>query len=234
MSEDLKARYRRIFGRGEGTDRIQFFSDAVFAIAMTLLVLEIRLPEGAEDDLGAALLELWPFYLAYVLSFAITALNWVTHHRKFRYIRRFDEGLIRINLLLLLVVAFVPFPTSVMAEHGDQTAAIVLYASTVAALSLIQLWIWVHAYRAGLMEKDVDREVFLYVCLNLVPAPLVFLVSIPLAIAAPGWTPFFWILIWPVSALLSAIFVPRITRGRASPTSAPTPAPARRSRGSAS
>lgn len=230
MSEDLRARYRRIFGRGEGTDRIQFFSDAVFAIAMTLLVLEIRLPEGAEDDLGAALLELWPFYLAYVLSFAITALNWVTHHRKFRYIRRFDEGLIRINLLLLLVVAFVPFPTSVMAEHGDQTAAIVLYASTVAALSLIQLWIWVHAYRAGLMEKDVDREVFLYVCLNLVPAPLVFLVSIPLAIAVPGWTPFFWILIWPVSALLSAIFVPRITRGRASPT----PAPARRSRGSAS
>lgn len=230
MSEDLKARYRRIFGRGEGTDRIQFFSDAVFAIAMTLLVLEIRLPEGAEDDLGAALLELWPFYLAYVLSFAITALNWVTHHRKFRYIRRFDEGLIRINLLLLLVVAFVPFPTSVMAEHGDQTAAIVLYAGTVAALSLIQLWIWVHAYRAGLMEKDVDREVFLYVCLNLVPAPLVFLVSIPLAIAVPGWTPFFWILIWPVSALLSAIFVPRITRGRASPT----PAPARRSRGSAS
>lgn len=234
MSEDLKARYRRIFGRGEGTDRIQFFSDAVFAIAMTLLVLEIRLPEGAEDDLGAALLELWPFYLAYVLSFAITALNWVTHHRKFRYIRRFDEGLIRINLLLLLVVAFVPFPTSVMAEHGDQTAAIVLYASTVAALSLIQLWIWVHAYRAGLMEKDVDREVFLYVCLNLVPAPLVFLVSIPLAIAVPGWTPFFWILIWPVSALLSAIFVPRITRGRASPAPAPTPAPARRSRGSAS
>jgi uncharacterized membrane protein len=230
MSEDLRARYRRIFGRGEGTDRIQFFSDAVFAIAMTLLVLEIRLPAGADDDLGTALLELWPYYLAYVLSFGITALNWVTHHRKFRFITRYDSALIRINLLLLLVVAFVPFPTSVMAEHGDQAAAIVLYAGTVAALSLIQLWIWVHAYRAGLMEKEVDREIFLYVCLNLVPAPLVFLVSIPFAFAVPEWTPFFWIVIWPVSVIMSAIFVPRITRGSGSST----PAPARRSRGSAS
>lgn len=233
MAEDVKSRYDRVFGRGEGTDRIQFFSDAVFAIAMTLLVLEIRLPENAEDDLTGALLELWPFYLAYVLSFVITALNWVTHHRKFRYITRFDNRLIRINLLLLLIVAFVPFPTSVMAEHGDQTAAIVLYAATVAALSLVQLWIWVHAYRHGLMEKDIDRGLYLYVCLNLVPAPLVFLVSIPLAIVIPNWTPFFWILIWPVSAIVTAIFVPRIQRVPVDGKPA-TPAPARRSRGSAS
>lgn len=230
MAEDLKSRYQRVFGRGEGTDRIQFFSDAVFAIAMTLLVLEIRLPENADDDLTGALLELWPFYLAYVLSFVITALNWVTHHRKFRYITRFDNRLIRINLLLLLIVAFVPFPTSVMAEHGNQTAAIVLYAGTVASLSLVQLWIWVHAYRHGLMEKDVDHQLYLYVVMSLIPAPLVFLVSIPLAILLPDWTPFFWILIWPVGAVISAIFTPRITRGSAEAT----PAPARRSRGSAS
>jgi TMEM175 potassium channel family protein len=222
MAEDLRGRYQRVFGRGEGTDRIQFFSDAVFAIAMTLLVLEIRLPENADDDLTGALLDLWPFYLAYVLSFVITALNWVTHHRKFRYITRFDGPLIRINLLLLLIVAFVPFPTSVMAEHGDQTAAIVLYAGTVASLSLVQLWIWVHAYRAGLMEKDVDRELYLYVVMSLIPAPLVFLVSIPLAIAWPDWTPFFWILIWPVGVIVSAIFTPRISRSaaRRSPDSA--------------
>lgn len=228
MAEDLKTRYRRVFGRGEGTDRIQFFSDAVFAIAMTLLVLEIRLPENADDDLLGALLELWPFYFAYVLSFAIIALNWVTHHRKFRYIPRFDDRLIVINLLLLLVVAFVPFPTSVMAEHGDQTPAIVLYAATVASLSLIQLWIWVHAYRHGLMEKDVDRGLYLYVVMNLIPAPLVFLVSIPLAILVERWTPFFWILMWPVGVIVSKIATPRIERLGA------TPAPARRSRDSAS
>lgn len=212
MTERLKDRYERVFRRGEGTDRIQFFSDAVFAIAMTLLVLEIRLPENAEDDLTAALLDLWPYYLAYVLSFVITALNWVTHHRKFRFIIRFDNRLITINLLLLLIVAFVPFPTSVMAEHGDQTAAIVLYAATVASLSLVQLWIWVHAYRNGLMGKEVDRGMYLYVVVNLIPAPLVFLVSIPFAIWWPSWTPFFWILIWPVGVVLSAILVPRISR----------------------
>jgi uncharacterized membrane protein len=233
MAERLRDRYDRLFGTGEGTDRIQFFSDAVFAIAMTLLVLEIRLPADADEHLTESLLELWPYYLAYVLSFVITAMNWVSHHRKFRYITRFDTRLIQLNLLLLLIVAFVPFPTSVMAEHGDQTAAIVLYASTVASLSLAQLAVWVHAYRHGLMEKEVDRAMYLYVVMNLIPAPLVFLISIPLAIFGPGWTPFFWILIWPVGVVLSRIVTPRIERATATAATS-TRAPARRSRGSAS
>jgi uncharacterized membrane protein len=227
MSEDLRARYRRVFGRGEGTDRIQFFSDAVFAIAMTLLVLEIRLPDDAEDHLGTALLELWPYYLAYVLSFVITALNWVTHHRKFRFIPRYDSALIRINLLLLLVVAFVPFPTSVMAEHGDQAAAIVLYAGTVAALSLIQLWIWVHAHRAGLMLPQVDDDIYRLVRRNLLPVPIVFLGSVPFAAIFGAWVSVGWFLLLPVSILFG-----RLPLGQR--RAATRRVPARRSRDSAS
>jgi uncharacterized membrane protein len=208
---DVRERYRRIFSRGEGTDRLQFFSDAVFAIAMTLLVLEIRLPEDAGDDLWPALVSLWPSFLAYMLSFAIIGLNWITHHRKFRFITRFDDGLLRINLVFLFAVTFLPFPTSVMAEHGDQTAAIVLYACAVSALSLLQLWIWVHAYRRGLMTEDVDEGVFRLVRRNLLPVPIVFLATIPVAFFAPAVAPFLWILIWPLSVLLSR--PPRRSRG---------------------
>jgi uncharacterized membrane protein len=202
---DARSRYRALFSRGEGTERVQFFSDAVFAIAMTLLVLEIRLPEGAEEDLGGALLVLWPSFFAYALSFAIIGLNWITHHRKFRYIVRWDNGLLRINLLFLFAVTFVPFPTSVMAEHGDETVAVVLYALAVSALSLLQLWIWVHSYRAGLMDEQVDEGVYRVVRRNLLPVPLVFLLSIPVALFAPLVATLSWILIWPVSVLIGRI-----------------------------
>jgi uncharacterized membrane protein len=202
---DVRERYRRMFSRGDGTERMQFFSDAVFAIAMTLLVLEIRLPEGADADLWSALASLWPSFLAYMLSFAIIGLNWITHHRKFRFIVRFDEGLLRINLVFLFAVTFLPFPTSVMAEHGDQTPAIVLYACAVSALSLLQLWIWVHAHRRGLMTDDVDEAVFRLVRRNLLPVPIVFLATIPVAFLVPVVAPFLWILIWPLSVLLSRL-----------------------------
>lgn len=225
---DVHERYRRIFSRGEGTERVQFFSDAVFAIAMTLLVLEIRLPEDAGEDLWGALASLWPSFFAYALSFAIIGLNWITHHRKFRYITSFDEGLLRINLFFLFAVTFVPFPTSVMAEHGDQTPAIVLYACSVSALSLLQLWIWVHAHRHGLMSDDVDPEVYRLVRRNLLPVPLVFLASVPVAFFAPAVAPWLWILIWPVSAVLSRI--PRRSRGSASSAGSPA-APDRPSTG---
>ncbi|MBN9606308.1 MAG: DUF1211 domain-containing protein [Actinomycetales bacterium] len=205
MTEDARSRYARLFGRVEGTDRIQFFSDAVFAIAMTLLVLEIQLPEDAGDDLGAALLEIWPSYLGYVLSFAIIGINWVTHHRKFLVIVRFDRGLVLLNLLFLMVVAWVPFPTSLMADRGNDAPAVVLYAATVAALSLLQLAIWVHSRRARLMSDVVDAGVYRLVAWALLPVPIVFLASVPFALVWPEWTPLSWILILPISRLFRAI-----------------------------
>jgi uncharacterized membrane protein len=225
--DDVRERYRRIFSRGEGTDRIQFFSDAVFAIAMTLLVLEIRLPESAGEDLAAALLSVLPSFLAYALSFAIIGLNWMTHHSKFRYIGSFDDALVRINLLFLFVVTFVPFPTAVIAEYGDQRLAVILYACSVASLSLLQLWIWVHAHRAGLMLPAVDDDIYRLVRRNLLPVPIVFLASVPFAAVFGAWVSVGWFLLLPVSILFGRL--PLRPRRGATP-----PAPARRSRDSAS
>ncbi|MEV1244377.1 TMEM175 family protein [Nonomuraea sp. NPDC049750] len=111
------------------TGRLEAFSDGVFAIAITLLVLEIRLPEGWEEDLGGALIGLWPSYLAYVVTFLLVGLVWMNHHRMFHFIYRTDGILLTLNVLLLMDVAFLPFPTHVLAEalrseHGTQMAAV--------------------------------------------------------------------------------------------------------------
>lgn len=201
---DVRERYVRLFRRGEGTDRLQFFSDAVFAIALTLLVLDIRLPEG-EGDLLTELLDLWPQYFGFALSFVIIALNWVSHHAKFRVIRRFDSRLVWLNFLVLLLVAWVPFPTSVLSEYGAETPAVVLYAASVAALSLAQLAVWVYAVRGGLAEPDVDAGMFRYVVLNILPTPTVFLLSIPIALLDAAWAMYSWFLLFPANWIFSAI-----------------------------
>lgn len=201
---DVGSRYARIFRRGEGTDRLQAFSDGVFAIALTLLVLDLQLPQDADGDLLGALLGLWPQFFAFVLSFVIIAINWHSHHAKFRAISQFDTRLIWLNFLVLFIVAFVPFPTSVLSEHPE-APAVVLYAATVAALSLAQLVLWLYAYRAGLVKPEVDAEISAYVVLHIIPTPIVFLGSIPIALfdaRAAMWT---WFALFPVSILLGRL-----------------------------
>jgi uncharacterized membrane protein len=223
--DDIRSRHRRLFGRGESTERLVFFSDAVFAIAMTLLVLDIRLPDlPADADVLPALGALWPKFFAYALSFVIIAINWTSHHRKFRVIVKYDDRLIWINMLLLLLIAFVPFPTSVLSYFTPQPAVVILYAATVAAISIVGAWLWAHAYRAGLMSPEVDAGMNRYVWRGFWPTPAVFIASIPIAVFQPVWAMFFWILIWPVSRVAdnAGLGLGRLSRkpARRSPDSA--------------
>jgi len=212
----VRERQQKLFGRGEGTDRIAFFSDAVFAIALTLLVLDIRLPEGlADGELWDALRELWPQFFAYVLTFAVLGINWITHHRKFRVMRRFDTGLIWINLAFLLFVALAPFPTSVLAEYGT-APAVVLYAGEVAMLSILQAALWVYAYRRGLLDDSVDAGLFRFTLVNVLVNPIVFLLTIPVALlASPVVAMLCWFLLWPAGAIATAVAARRIDRADA-------------------
>src|ERR1700704_2483033 len=113
------------------TARIEAFSDGVFAIAITLLILEIKVPHpSAGSSLAAELLRQWPSYFAFLLSFAFTGIMWINHHRMFTHIRKSNDVLLALNLLLLLGVTVVPFPTEVLAEHlggPGQKAAAILY-----------------------------------------------------------------------------------------------------------
>ena len=115
------------------TARIEAFSDGVFAIAVTLLILEVKIPAVGAPHLRVQLLQQWPQYVAFVLSFAFIGIMWINHHRLFNYIRHADNNLLVLNLVLLLGVTIVPFPTAVLATRlgtPDQRTAAMLYNGT--------------------------------------------------------------------------------------------------------
>jgi len=144
------------------TARIEAFSDGVFAIAITLLILEIRVPpQTAEGVLRDALLDLWPSYLAFLASFMTIGVMWLNHHRLFILINKKDDGLIALNLLLLLGITWLPFPTALLAEHllgphVDQQAAAVVYAGSFFAISVVFNVMWRYAVRVKIVNDDLN------------------------------------------------------------------------------
>jgi uncharacterized membrane protein len=145
------------------TSRLETFSDGVFAIAITLLILDVRVPH-VEHDLGRALLALWPNYVGYVVSFLTIGVLWINHHRMFRLIRRTDHVFLVLNTLFLMVVAFVPFPTAVVAEYirvpTERTVAAVAYGMTGIALAVMfnALWRYAAARDHHLLVEGLDRS----------------------------------------------------------------------------
>jgi uncharacterized membrane protein len=131
-----------------GTTRMETFSDGVFAIAATLLVLEISVGTAHRNDLGSALLHLWPSYLAYVTSFITIGIIWMNHNACVETIGRVDRTFLFLNLLLLMTVAFLPFPTRLVADYlqkpGEQSA-VYAYATTFVVMAIIyNIW-WRYA-----------------------------------------------------------------------------------------
>ena len=146
------------------TARIEAFSDGVFAIAITLLIIEVHVParEHAET-LGHELLRIWPSYLGYLTSFLTIGVMWINHHYVFELIDRVDRTMLLLNTLLLMLIAFVPFPTAVLAqfvETGGARAAAVLYGATLTltALTYFAWWRYASAGRR-LMAEQVPDEV---------------------------------------------------------------------------
>jgi len=181
-----------------GMERLLFFSDAVFAIAITLLALEIRLPavEGAlsNDELAQTLLALWPKYLSYVISFLVIGGFWIGHHRKFQLIQGYDGNLVMLNMILLMFVAFIPFPTAVISEYGNRTATI-FYALIIALTGLLSasLW-WYAAYHDHLIDPHLDPQRRRRQAWGPLLIPAVFLLSIGLAFINDDLAKFSWAL----------------------------------------
>jgi uncharacterized membrane protein len=146
------------------TGRLEAFSDGVFAIAITLLIIEV----GVRDEGGSLaqrLAEQWPSYVAFVVSFAVIGIIWLNHHHMFKSIRTADHGLFVLNLLLLMAVSFIPFPTKVMGDelHGtfaDQRTAALFYGATFVAVSFAfnALWLWA-AHGRRLIEPGTVQPI---------------------------------------------------------------------------
>jgi uncharacterized membrane protein len=130
----------------------------------------------------------------------VLASAWLDHHRKFSVIRRFDSRLQWLNLSLLFFIAILPMPTSFLSNYGSLLPwPPVLYALVTAAVYGILNAIWAHAWHAGLMDSRVDGSMYRYVFQNLVPVPVVFLASVPVAFASPAAAMYLWLLIIPAS-----------------------------------
>lgn len=147
------------------TGRIEAFSDGVFAIAITLLILTVKVPiavELGEGGLSAALLAQWPQYLAFVTSFATILAKWINHHRIFTYIQRSDHTLLYWNGLVLLLVTFLPFPTALMAaylQHPDGNVAGAIFAGSFVAISFAFKGLWNYVSKNGrLLVQSIDQD----------------------------------------------------------------------------
>jgi len=160
-------------------NRIEALTDGVFAIVMTLLVLEISIPEIAKSSLQAELprrlLELWPKLYSYVLSFLVLGILWTLHHRSFHSIKRSDNALVWLNIVFLMFVALIPFSTSLLGSYLMERLPIVIYVTNVLLAVVMRFIIWTYAtgkYR--LVDSDInprwvkrDRLISIGVCLAL-------------------------------------------------------------------
>jgi uncharacterized membrane protein len=178
-------------------DRVLFFSDAIFAIAITLLVVDLQVPDVPDLRSGDLLRESLPRMRGFALSFAVIGLYWVAHHGLFRYIKGLDRRLMFLNLLFLGCIAFLPFPTSLLSAAGDQVPATIFYAAAIAAAGLAEAAVWLYAIRIReLALPGVPPALHRQVLLRILNAPAVFLVSIPIAVLGrPALAQLSWVLL---------------------------------------
>jgi uncharacterized membrane protein len=172
--------------------RIVAFSDGVFAIAITLLVLNLEVPIHLH---GKPLVDvLWgqrERLFAYALSFAVIGRFWVVHHRFFSDVVGFDGRLLGLNLFYLSWIVLIPFTSQVLGEHGGLSAAVILYAVNMLGVTLVGLLMTSNARRAGLVRTDPAEERILRRRAHVTVG--VFLGSIPIALVAPAIAPFIWL-----------------------------------------
>jgi uncharacterized membrane protein len=146
------------------TARLETFADGVFAIAATLLILNVEVPDLGDHSLSHELLRLWPAYIGYVVSFVTIGIIWVNHHTVLDLLHSTDRTFLFINVFFLLCIAFIPFPTRLLATYvrtDDGQAAAVLYGITLTTTAVFFNLMWRYAIGAGgrLLRADADRRV---------------------------------------------------------------------------
>ena len=174
--------------RGADTERLVFFSDAVFAIAMTLLIIDIHVPEvETPQELWNGLLQLWPNLLGFIISFFVISVYWRNHHRMFHFIKRYDRTLISLNFGLLFLVVLLPFTTALISLHGDWQLPVVIYDSSLAIAGLIMAAIWVYATSGErLVDAGLDRRYVRQLTFRSLYMSFAFLVIIALTFVIPS------------------------------------------------
>lgn len=215
--------------------RILALSDGIFAISLTLLVLTLEVPNlggpewSLDDRLRGALIRYLPEIGTFALSFAIGAMFWISHHEKFRRIRRYDYRLLLINFLFLLLISFLPFTTELVGRYGDEPTAVAVYSGSLAATGFAAALLWWHATKDHrLVDAHLDPILIRRGNVRNLVLSLVFLAAAGLAFVDVRLAQSLWYLAWPLAFLLL-----RWLRGTPRPGTAETGAVPRLEKGSA-
>jgi uncharacterized membrane protein len=201
MQQRRRPRYERQSPALE-FERVANFSDAVFAIAMTLLVVGIGIPSVAPRGFEHALDDKVPEIISFFVSFAVIGFYWLAHHRFFSQLGALESGIIRLNLVYLAAIAFVPFPTALVGKYEDYAISVIIYAITLATASFIETAMYARAQQQHLFRRHVPPDVFRYgMVASLIPV-IAFVVSIPIAFVDPTLALLSWLIVWPAETIV--------------------------------
>ena len=187
-------------------DRLRDFSDGIFAFAITLLILNLVLPYATtKADLAQALLQLWPKFTSFLISFIVIGLYWIIHVRQFRFVVRYNSWLLWLNLGFLLFIVLIPFSTSVLSDFFG-TAGVILYSANMACAGFMTTGLLIYTVRNKLVDKSLGpAQVKRGIIMNLV-APVMFTLSIGLAFINADLAAYSWILMFFVRRAAGWIF----------------------------
>ncbi|MGW7578040.1 TMEM175 family protein [Streptomyces sp. NPDC054765] len=190
---------------GIDVERMRAFADAVFAIAITLLALEMTVPEGLPSrELGHALEKALPTVAGYALSFIVVGALWLSHHRLFGMVKVLDGSLLYLDMAFLGIVAALPFPTKLISGYHGSAIATSVYAMTICiAACLITAMSLLLRGRPELRKNDISRELVTGSMMSSATVAAVFATSVPLALVSPSLTEYWWILVVPIRRWLS-------------------------------
>ncbi len=189
--------------------RVTALSDGIFAVAITLLVLSISVPDlgnsQTDANLQAHLREAIPSIFGFVISFAVVGIFWLSHHRLFQVVREYDRPTLYANLLFLMTICFIPFPAGVLARYGELTTAVIFYAASTAfvGFTLALLW-WVAIIRSA--HRKAQRRMGRYFGLRAAGTSIIFLISIAVALINVDAARFVWLAIPAVLVIVSRIY----------------------------
>jgi uncharacterized membrane protein len=188
-------------------ERFAFFSDAVYAIALTLLVVGIAVPTVEDirstSEMWDVLWDLRQEFATFFVGFAVIGRYWLAHHRFVAVLKAIDSRLLTLNLIYLAFIAFLPFPTALVGRYEQNVVAFVFFAGIISCVSALETVLFVVADRHRLLVVDVPRDVYHFGIVASTLPVVVFLLSIPLAAATNSTIALLcWIVIWPLEALL--------------------------------
>lgn len=187
------------------TNRIEALGDGIFAIAMTLLILEFHVPAvltaSSSTPIAAEIVALWPKLVCYAMTFLILGVFWIGHHTQFHFIERSDRVMLWINLIFFMTIAFIPFSTALLGGHRTERSAIIIYSGNMALSGLALFGHWRYVVRQGLTHR-LDRAVVALIGRRILWGVAAYLVGMAIGMVRPALALF-------VDAAIPLIYLPR-------------------------